>query len=51
MMNLNKEEALKCIGGAGITASFVAAVTGLISAVYGIGQDIGYTFKRLFGKC
>ncbi len=50
-MKLSKNEALKCVGGAGITASFVAAITSLVNAVYGIGQDIGYTFKRLFGKC
>lgn len=50
-MDLDKNEALNCFGGAGITASFVAAITTLINAVYGIGQDIGYTFKRLLKKC
>ncbi len=50
-MRIDKNEALKCIGGAGITASLVSAVTSLINTIYGIGQDIGYTFKRLFGKC
>ena len=51
MRKLDKNEALKCFGGAGITAAFVTAVVSLMTFTYSVGQQVGYTLKRLFGHC
>ena len=51
MRKLDKNEALKCFGGAGITAAFVTAVVSLVTFTYNIGQEVGFTLKRLLGRC
>lgn len=50
-MNIDRNEALECIGGAGITAALVSAINSLVKTVYGIGQDFGYALKKVFGRC
>ena len=50
-MIIDRNEALEYIGGAGITAALVSAVNSLVKTMYGIGQDLGYALKSLFGRC
>ena len=50
-MIVDKNEALECIGGAGITASLLSAVNSLVKTVYGIGQELGYALKHILGRC
>ena len=50
-LQLSDNEAVSFIGGAGtITATLISAVTGLIKAFYGIGQDLGSALKRAIKK-
>lgn len=50
-MKLEKTEALTITGGAGLTATFISACNTIFKTLYGFGQNLGESIKRLVSGC
>ena len=49
-MNLNDSQMMAYVGGGILTAAFVNAVNSIVKTFYGVGQNLGTTFRRLISR-
>lgn len=47
---LNDSQMLSYVGGGAVSASLVNAINSIVRTFYGVGQNLGSTFRRLISR-